>query len=98
MFRIVVTYNHPENTDAFLEHYRTSHAVKAGKMPNLAGYTWGQCESLDGSRPEHFLVAVMDYESKEAAGASLGSPEGQAATADMADLPHAGFTMNSYAY
>lgn len=98
MFRMVATYNKPEDTEAFLEHYRTSHAVKAARMPGLSAYSWGQAQSLDGSEPEHFLVAVLDFADQEAALAALSSPEGAEAMADLEQMPHSGFTMSSYQF
>ncbi|MFC4001273.1 EthD family reductase [Prauserella oleivorans] len=94
MFRITAHYHHPKDREAFLEHYRTTHSVLAAKMPGLKAYGWGQATTLDGSRPEHFLVAVMDWETREEAAAAFASPEGQAATADMANFADAGVDVN----
>lgn len=97
MFHMVVTYSTPPDTDAFLEHYRTSHAVKAQQMPGLQRYTWGVVEPLDGSESDTYLVAQLSFDSKEELLAAMASPEGQAASADMAELPHDGFAMHTYA-
>lgn len=97
MFHMVVTYNQPEDQDAFLEHYRTSHAVKAGRMPGLRSYTWGVVEPLDGSHSDTYLVAQLSFDDKEQLLAAMASPEGQAASADMEELPHRGFSMHTYA-
>ncbi|MER6977380.1 EthD family reductase [Streptomyces carpinensis] len=96
MFHMVVTYNRPADTEAFLEHYRTSHAVKAAKMPGLRSFTWGTTQSLDGSEPAAFLVASLAFDSKDAMLAALGSPEGVEANADMELMPHSGFAMHTY--
>lgn len=98
MFRMVATYNHPEDQEAFLEHYRTSHAVKTGRLPGLRSYTWGQAQSLDGSDPEHFLVAVLDFDDQQSAVSALSSPEGAEAVADTDLLPHNGFSMSTYQF
>lgn len=96
VYRLVVNYNHPEDPQAFLEHYRGTHAPLARKLTNIDAYTWGQCETPDGSRPEYFLTAVLDWASKDAAMADLGSEAGQAATADMANFAQAGASMFFY--
>jgi uncharacterized protein (TIGR02118 family) len=97
MFHMVVTYKQPANKDAFLKHYRDSHAVKASRMPGLRNYTWGVVEPLDGGPSDTFLVAHLSFDSKEQLVAAMASPEGQAASADMQELPHNGFSMHTYA-
>lgn len=96
MYRLVVHYHHPEDPQAFLEHYRSTHAPLAGRLEKLSAYTWGTCETLDGTRPEYFLAAVLDWPSKEAALADLGSPVGAETSADMANFAQAGVTMTGY--
>ncbi|MFC6695145.1 EthD family reductase [Nocardioides daphniae] len=94
---MVVTYNQPQDTVAFLDHYRSSHAVKASRMPGLQNYTWGVVEPLDGSESDTYLVAQLSFESKEQLLAAMASPEGMEASADMGELPHDGFAMHTYA-
>ena len=98
MFRMVATYNQPDDPEAFLEHYRTSHAVKTQRLPGLRQFTWGRARSMDGAEPDQFLVAVLDFENQEQALAALSSPEGGEAMADMEQMPHNGFTMSSYEF
>lgn len=93
MYRLVANYHHPADPQAFLEHYRSVHAPIAKRLPNVASYTFGVCESPDGSTPEYFLTAVLDWPTKEAALADLGSPVGQEGTADMANFAQAGVSM-----
>ncbi|MGC5256098.1 EthD family reductase [Gordonia sp. DT218] len=95
MFRITVSYNHPTDPEQFLEHYRTVHAPLTATMPG-ATFEWGVCETLDGTAPEHFVVGVLSFESKEAAIAGLSSPEGQAGTADMPNFAGAGAVVNMH--
>lgn len=65
-------------------------------MAKLLSYTWGQGESPDGSTPPYFLVAVLDWATKEDALADLGSDVGAQATADMANFAQAGATLVGY--
>lgn len=90
MYQLAVIYAHPESPDAFLEHYRTKHAPIARTFPKLRSYTWAVCETPDGSRPPHFAVARLAWDSKEDALAALGSPAGQAAVADLPNFASAG--------
>jgi uncharacterized protein (TIGR02118 family) len=96
MYRLIVNYHHPEDPQAFLEHYRGTHAPLAKTLANVSAYTWGQCETPDGSKPEYFLTAALDWPSKDAALADLGSEAGQAATADMANFAQAGASLVAY--
>ena len=98
MYRLVATYKKPNDIDAFMEHYRTSHAVKTKKLPKLKGYSWGRTEMPDGSEPADFLVAVVDFENKDDFLAAMGSPEGAAANGDLELMPHNGFTMQAYEF
>lgn len=96
MFRITVNYNHPENPEQFLEHYRSVHAPLTATMPGMTSFEWGVCETLDGSAPEHFVVGVLTFPNKDAAIAGLSSPEGQAGSADMANFAGAGATIDMH--
>jgi uncharacterized protein (TIGR02118 family) len=96
VYRLIVNYHHPEDPQKFLEHYRGTHAPLAKNLANVTSYTWGQCETPDGSQPEYFLTAVLDWPSKDAALADLGSETGQAATADMANFAQAGASLVAY--
>lgn len=96
MYRLVVNYHHPADPDAFLTHYRSVHAPTAKRLPDVASYTHGVCENPDGSTPEHFLTAVLDWPTREAALAALASPVGQEATADFANFAQAGVSMAFY--
>lgn len=93
MYRVVVNYHHPEDPQAFLEYYRSTHAPLAKNLAGLSAYTWGVAETLDGSQPPFFVSAVLDWPSKDAALADLGSEQGQAASADMANFAQAGASM-----
>ena len=96
MYRLVVNYHHPADPEAFLQHYRSVHAPIAKRLPDLASYTYGACENPDGSAPEHFLTAVLDWPTKEAALAALASPAGEEGVADFANFAQAGVSMVFY--
>ena len=93
MYRLIANYAHPADHDAFVAHYRDVHAKLAAKLPDLRAFGWGVCETPDGSRPAHALIAVLDWDSKEVAQASLGSPAGEEAVADLANFAQAGVDM-----
>lgn len=90
MYRLTAVYDHPADPQKFVEHYRRTHAVLAAKLPKLRSFEWGMCETLDGAAPPYFLIAVLDWESKEDAVAALSSPEGVAANEDVVNFAAAG--------
>ncbi len=96
MFRITVNYNHPRDPEHFLTHYREVHAPLTRTMPGVTAFEWGQCVTLDGSQPAHFVVGVLTFPSKEVAVAALTSPEGQAGAADMANFADAGAVIDMH--
>ena len=65
MYRLTANYAHPADHDAFVAHYRDVHAKLAAKLPDLRAFGWGVCETPDGSKPAHALIAVLDWDSKE---------------------------------
>ena len=89
MYRLTASYAHGDD-DAIVAHYRDTHAGLAGALPDLRAFTWGPCETPDGSRPAHVLVAVLDWDDRDTALASLDSPAGKAAVADLENFAQAG--------
>ncbi|GAA3952135.1 EthD family reductase [Gordonia caeni] len=96
MFRITVNYNHPDDPEQFLNHYRTVHAPLTARMPGVRSFEWGVCEMLDGSAPTHFVTGVLTFDSKDAALEGLSSPIGQEGAADMANFAGAGATIDMH--
>lgn len=93
MYRLNVLYNQPTDPAAFDEYYFNTHMPLASKIPGLRGATVSKTESLDGSTPDVYLITTLDFDSKEALGAGLGSPEGQATAADVPNFATGGVTM-----
>jgi uncharacterized protein (TIGR02118 family) len=93
MYQLTAVYAHPADPDAFVAHYRDTHAKIAAQLPDVRFYDWHVCESLDGTRPPYFLAAVIQWDSKESALASLGSEIGQRAVADIPNFADAGCEM-----
>ncbi|GLZ50276.1 putative ethyl tert-butyl ether degradation protein EthD [Actinomycetospora sp. NBRC 106375] len=93
MYQLTAVYAHPQDPDSFVTHYRDTHAEIARALPDVQYYNWHVCETLDGTRPPYFLAAVIQWESKEHALASLDSEEGKRAVADLANFAQAGCEM-----
>ena len=92
-YRITTGYRHPADPAAFDEYYRTTHMPIAARIPGVLRLTAGRTDSLDGTTPEFYVIGEILFESKDKAVAALGSPEGQAAAADLANFADGGFVM-----
>ncbi len=93
MHVLTVCYGHPADPAAFDTYYESTHRPLAEKIPGLAGFTARHCDSLDGSQPPYYLLAELSFASQAALAAGLGSPEGAAAAADVANFADGGATM-----
>ncbi len=94
--RLVVSYGQPADPAAFDAHYRETHAPLALKQPGLVRLTFGHPTSLDASQPAPYLVAELDFDSEQAMGESLSSPEGRAAGKDLANFATGGVTFTHF--
>lgn len=90
MYEITVVYNHPSDPDAFDDYYWNTHVPLARKIPGLQNASFVKCDTLDGSAPSHYGIARLAFASKEQALAGLGSPDGQATSADVANFASGG--------
>jgi uncharacterized protein (TIGR02118 family) len=93
MHVLTVCYGHPADPAAFDAYYASTHRPLTEKIPGLVSFTARHCDSLDTSAPPHFLIAELSFPSREAMDAGLGSPEGHAAAADVANFATGGATM-----
>lgn len=89
---LIVSYGQPTDPTAFDAYYTTTHRALADKIPGVASWRAGHCASPDGSQPDHYLIAVLEFDTTDALHAGLGSPEGQAAVADIANFATGGAT------
>jgi uncharacterized protein (TIGR02118 family) len=90
--RLVVSYGQPTDPAAFDAYYRETHTPLALQQPGLVRLTYGHAQSLDPRQPGPYLVAELDFDSEEAMGASMSSPEGRAAGKDIANFATGGVT------
>lgn len=89
-----ILYGHPDDPEAFDAYYRDEHLPIARRIPNVERLEALKVQrALDGTEPEHYLIAEMVFADKETFKASMGSPEGKAAGADVANFATGGVTM-----
>jgi uncharacterized protein (TIGR02118 family) len=90
--RLVVSYGQPDDPAAFDAHYRDTHAPLALAQPGVVRFTFGHPRSLDPSQEAPYLVAELDFDSEQAMGESMASPEGRAAGQEIANFATGGAT------
>ncbi len=90
---IVVLFGHPTDVAAFEDYYLTTHRPLALQMPNLLEILGGPVlGNLDGSEADFHRMAILRYASQDDLEASLASPEGEEAFADVANFATGGVT------
>jgi uncharacterized protein (TIGR02118 family) len=97
MASVLVLYHQPTDPTAFDHHYQEVHAPLAARIPGLRSYTIsnGGVASPAGDAP-YYLVAELAFDSLDALQAGMGSPEGQAAVADLPNFAQAGVTILTF--
>ena len=91
--RLVVSYGQPTEPAAFDDYYRTTHTPLAMQQPGLVRLTFGHARPLGPDQAAPYLVAELDFDSEEAMGAAMASPEGRAAGKDIANFATGGVTL-----
>lgn len=91
---IVALFGHPEDVAAFEDYYLTTHRPLALQMPDLIEIVGGPVFGApDGSEVEYHRMAILHFASQADMEASVASPEGQAAFADIANFATGGITV-----
>jgi uncharacterized protein (TIGR02118 family) len=92
--KLTVLYGHPTDPGAFETYYANTHVPLALQIPELmrieAAKVLGTSE---GSAAPYYRIAELWFASQEQLGASMGSAEGQATVADLANFATGGTTI-----
>lgn len=91
MAQVIALYKKPADTAVFDAYYHGTHVPLAKTLPGLRGYriSSGPIATPAGEAPLH-LVALLQFDSMAAIQAALGSPQGVATAADLANFAQAG--------
>lgn len=85
--RIVAFHKEPPDPEAFLSYYRDVHIPIVRKIPGVRNIRWGKVlRTADGSPKPCWLISDVYFDNQDALDAALGSPEMQAAFADVANF------------
>lgn len=91
MAKLIALYKKPANPAAFDAYYFSTHVPLAKNISGLRHYevSVGPVVTPQGDSPFH-LLATLSFESMSAIQQALGSPEGSAPAADLANFAQSG--------
>ncbi len=83
MYKFFALYKKPEDVPAFLEHYENVHAPLARKIPGLKKLVVNRItgNAFGGDAP-YFLIAEMQFETREDFATAMRSDENRATGKD----------------
>ncbi len=85
MHKLVVLYPPPADKEKFRAYYESTHLPLAGTLPGLRAYRYAfDVAAPEGGSP-YWCIFEGDFDDVGAMGAAMGSPEGQAVAADVAN-------------
>lgn len=93
MLKVTVLYGHPASPDEFERYYAATHLPIAHTIRGVARWEFTRfAPGPDGAPPAFYRMAEAWFDSPAAMQAALGSPEGQATVADLANFATGGIT------
>lgn len=92
MAKLFAVYQQPKDPAAFDSYYFSKHVPLAKSIPGLKSYeiTKGDVMGMAGKHGGVYLVAILEFDSMDAIGAAMSSPQGKATAADLANFASAG--------
>jgi uncharacterized protein (TIGR02118 family) len=94
MVKVTILYGHPDDSQAFERYYKETHLPLAAKMKGvdrleLTKFGIGP----DGNEPAYYRMAELYFTGETQLQATLDSPEGKAAVADLSNFASGGVTL-----
>lgn len=94
MIKGTVLYGHPSDTDAFEKYYSTTHLPLVAKTTGVLKVEYTKfLPNPDGSAPAYYRMAELYFTGPAEMQQALGSPEGQAMSADLSNFATGGATI-----
>ena len=94
MLKATVLYGHPNDPEAFEKYYAETHTPIALSMKGVDKMELTKSVSApDGRKPAYYCMAELYFAGPAEMQESMGSPEGQATAADLANFATGGVTM-----
>ena len=94
MIKLTALYGHPTDPTAFENYYAAMHMPLVAKMSGLLRHEKAKIVSTPtGDKPPYHRMFEAWFESEAALGTAMGSPEGKAVVADLANFATGGVTI-----
>jgi uncharacterized protein (TIGR02118 family) len=94
MIKVTGLFGHPVHPTAFEEYFAASHAPLVAKMPGVVRHEDAKVMGTPtGDKPPYHRIFEAWFENETAFGAAMGSPEGRAVVADLANFATGGLTI-----
>ena len=93
MIKATVLYGHPTDSVAFEKYYAETHTPIALKMEVDKMELTKFLSAPDGGKPAYYRMAELYFAGPAEMQQSMGSSEGQATAADLANFATGGVTM-----
>lgn len=91
MIKLTVLYGHPTDVSAFEDYYANMHLAIVGTMKGFEKVEYTKFISApDGSQAAYYRMAEFWFTGTDALQATMGSAEGQATAADLANFATGG--------
>ena len=90
MVKLVVTYGHPEDPEAFEKYYDETHMPIAANIPAKKVEIAKLVGTPEGEPASNYRMAELYFDSLEDLQTTMGSPEGQAAVNDIPNFATGG--------
>ena len=91
MIKLTVLYGHPTDVSPFEDYYANTHLPLTAIMKGFEKVEYTKFISApDGSQAAYYRMAEFWFTSPEALQATMGSAEGQATAADLANFATGG--------
>ena len=92
--KLVVLYTHPEDAEAFEQHYSGTHMPLVDQIPGLMRAETGKVgAAVDGGEKTYYRITELYFADQAALQAGFGSDEGTATAADYQKIAPAGSRM-----
>ena len=92
--KLTILYGMPTDEAAFETYYLATHVPLVNKMTGLQAFEYGKVVArLDGPDNDVFWTASLRFADGDVMGVALGSPEGVATSADVANFATGGATI-----
>lgn len=94
MLKVTVLYGHPTSPRDFEEYYEETHAPLAERMKGVVRKEITKfVAGPEGGSPAFYRMAELYFQSEAQMQETLGSPEGRATVADLANFASGGVTI-----